>query len=78
MNFTAEQMKTAESSIRTDPFVRDLLETFGASIVPNSIAPTLEVDSSPNMVAQIIEPVTEVIQAPAEVVQQPKRRPLRF
>lgn len=84
MSYTAEQMKTAETSIRTDPFVRDLLETFGASIVPNSISPVLSAatptsshvfaEQEANIPRQV-EVVEEILPA---VEAAPKRRLPRF
>ncbi len=38
----AEKQAAAEESIRDDPFVRQLQETFGATIVPGSIRPRTE------------------------------------
>ncbi|HEY3326938.1 MAG TPA: DNA polymerase III subunit gamma/tau [Novimethylophilus sp.] len=35
----AKRQAHAEESIRTDPFVRDLMETFGAAVNPSSIKP---------------------------------------
>lgn len=35
----AERQAQAESSIKSDPFVRDLMESFGATIIPSSIKP---------------------------------------
>ena len=35
----AERQAQAESAIQSDPFVRDLMESFGATIIPSSIKP---------------------------------------
>jgi len=35
----AEQQSQAESAIKNDPFVRDLIDSFGATIIPSSIKP---------------------------------------
>lgn len=35
----AERQAQAEASIRNDPFVRDLVESFGATIIPSTIKP---------------------------------------
>ena len=35
----AERQAQAEDSIRNDPFVRDLVESFGATIIPSTIKP---------------------------------------
>jgi DNA polymerase-3 subunit gamma/tau len=35
----AQRQTSAEESIRNDPFVRDLMDTFGATVTPSSIKP---------------------------------------
>jgi DNA polymerase-3 subunit gamma/tau len=35
----AQRQAAAEEAIRDDPFIRDLAETFGASVTPSSIKP---------------------------------------
>lgn len=42
LRLAAEQQAEAEDSIRNDPFVQQLQETFGAAIVPGSIRPRTE------------------------------------
>jgi DNA polymerase-3 subunit gamma/tau len=35
----AQRQTDAEEAIRNDPFVRDLIDTFGATVTPSSIKP---------------------------------------